>query len=144
MGKVNLELTESQYKKLIELVYLGNWMVNAHRNVEIDSYRQVENAVFSKYEQAGLKEDINYYEVPEEVYEFNENYQEKVHKFIKEYEDFNFWQELTYRLANRDLLRELGPVNKLDQDALEKRGKFAEQYEDEFIKNGLKNIKLDN
>ncbi|QTM98577.1 hypothetical protein ERJ70_04260 [Sediminibacillus dalangtanensis] len=136
MSNVNMEMTESQYKKLTELVYLGNWLVNAHRNEEITHYEELEQFV---YKNAGLA-DVVTYDEEEDFYSMAPEQEEKLHRYIKEYEDYNFWEELTYRLANRDLLRELGPKGKLEQKDIERRIELAEGYENEFIKNGLRNV----
>ncbi|WP_053220496.1 hypothetical protein [Virgibacillus senegalensis] len=141
MSKIKMEMSERQYEKLMELVYMGNWLVNAHRNEEIASYSEMEQFVFSKYEDAGFDEYVTY-DKEDDFYELTSEQKEKVHRYIKEFEDYNLWEELTYRLANRDLLQELGPVGKLQQKDIERRLDLAEQYENEFIKNGLKNVKV--
>ncbi|SDM01930.1 hypothetical protein [Sediminibacillus halophilus] len=136
MSNVKIEMTESQYKKLTELVYLGNWLVNAHRNEEITDYEELEQLV---YKNAGLADMVTY-DKEDDFYSLPPEQEEKLHRYIKEYEDYNFWEELTYRLANRDLLRELGPKGKLEQKDIEKRLELAEEYENEFIKHGLRNV----
>ncbi|SDJ89798.1 hypothetical protein [Sediminibacillus albus] len=142
MSKVKLELSQGEYQKLIEMAYLGNWLVNAHRNEEIKEYSDLEKKIFSNYKEAGMEDEVNHYPDLDDMYEFENSYEEKLHTYIKDYEDYNFWEELTYRLANRDLLRELGPVGKLQNKDIERRLELAEKYEDEFVKNGLKNVKV--
>ncbi|WP_026569084.1 MULTISPECIES: hypothetical protein [Sediminibacillus] len=138
MSKMKIEMTESQYQKLTELVYLGNWLVNAHRNEEVSHYEELEQFV---YKNAGSTDII--YDKEDDFYHLKAELEEKLHRYIKEYEDYNFWEELTYRLANRDLLRELGPKGKLEQKDIDRRLKIAEGYENEFIKNGLKNMTVE-
>ena len=45
---MNLELTDRQYRYLLDLVYIGNWVINSTRgNDRIKEYDQVESRIFS-------------------------------------------------------------------------------------------------
>ena len=45
---MKLELTDRQFRYLLDLVYIGNWVLNATRGDDrIEEYDQVESAVFS-------------------------------------------------------------------------------------------------
>jgi len=53
---MELKLNKEQYKKLLELVYLGNWMVNAYRTDDyLEEYSDVVSNIFSQAEAAGLE-----------------------------------------------------------------------------------------
>ena len=63
--------------------------------------------------------------------------------FIEEYEDATFWEELTYRLADRDIDRQLNgktPKNVEEQIALFTKAQI--KYEEEFEKNDLENLEI--
>lgn len=48
---MKIELTKEQYRKLVELVYLGNWLVNAHREAGecLQEYEESEQHFLSFY-----------------------------------------------------------------------------------------------
>ena len=46
---MKLELTDRQFRYLLDLVYIGNWVLNSTRGDDrIEEYDQVESAVFSQ------------------------------------------------------------------------------------------------
>ena len=45
---MKIELTEQQYRYLLDLVYIGNWVVNSTReNDRIREYDNLESIIFS-------------------------------------------------------------------------------------------------
>lgn len=140
---INIELTTEQYKKLVELVYLGNWMANAVKTGEIleNEYEQIEHQMFSYSKDAELGDFVSLDDQYGE-YVLSDEVEDKMQQLIREYDDFTFWQELTYRLAERDLYREIGPVSKLTEQHHERKFQIVEQYEFEFKKSGLRQLIL--
>ena len=48
---MKIELTERQYRYLLDLVYIGNWVLNSTREDDrIQEYDQVESLIFSRLE----------------------------------------------------------------------------------------------
>ena len=44
---MKIELTEQQFRYLLDLVYIGNWVINSTReNDRIQEYDQVESLIF--------------------------------------------------------------------------------------------------
>jgi hemerythrin superfamily protein len=64
--------------------------------------------------------------------------------FIDEYDNFNFWEELAYQLADRDSKIELGDKfeNVDAREFIKIHHKYSEVYTQEFIKNNLNNLKI--
>jgi len=53
---MELKLNKEQYEKLLELVYLGNWMVNAYRTDDyLEEYSDVVSHIFSQAEAPAWK-----------------------------------------------------------------------------------------
>ena len=53
-----LVLTEKQYRRLLDLVYIGNWVLNSARGEDrIRDYDQVESLVFSHCLDHGMAPD---------------------------------------------------------------------------------------
>ena len=46
---MNLELTEKQFRRLLDLVYIGNWILNSTRGDQrFRDYDEVESLLFSR------------------------------------------------------------------------------------------------
>lgn len=72
---------------------------------------------------------------------FDDEFFEK--KYIDEYNEDNFWEELVSRLALRDMIRDYGleKIRKMDNRSfLEKRFKYEEKYHEEFEDSGLEDL----
>jgi hypothetical protein len=53
---MNIELTEKQYRYLLDLVYIGNWVMNSTReNDRIREYDEMESLIFSHCPHHGMK-----------------------------------------------------------------------------------------
>jgi hypothetical protein len=103
---ISLNLTTEQHRKLIELAYLGEWFINAHHEAEYQDEAATEalQKILGAHALAGLSRDVetsNYYldsEWTDRLYD----------QYIADYDDHVFWDELTERLAQRDLARKRG------------------------------------
>ena len=52
---MQLELTKKQYRRLLDMVYIGNWVLNATRGEDrFTDYDEVETFLFSKAAEAGM------------------------------------------------------------------------------------------
>ncbi len=142
---MDLNLTREQYEKLLELVYLGNWLINAYRTDDyLEDYSDVVSLIFSQAGKAGLEEKAVRDERGEK-YLPSFDFEESLHDYIGEYDSFCFWEELINRLAEREAIKEFGslPLDKIDLDEfLEKKNKYLRVYEQEVEENGLKNFEL--
>lgn len=139
---MKVELSPKQYRKLVELVYLGEWMINAHHDTEYqdDGASEVIQQVLAAAPEKMLGQDAEtgeYYLDSDWVEEIYDNY-------ILDYDDHVFWDELTERLAQRDLARERGvspdDINR-DDDLLELRP-IEERYRTELEENGVDRLEI--
>ncbi len=105
----HIDLTEAQFEKLLRLVYLGNWVINAPRPEEerLEDYELVMEHLFSYANKFGLSELVQHDEtraIPKP--EFEEN--EEMRTFLSDYSDRSFWMELIGRLAELEAIRQHG------------------------------------
>ncbi|MBC7349732.1 MAG: hypothetical protein H5U05_07145 [Candidatus Aminicenantes bacterium] len=137
---MELKLNKEQYEKLLELVYLGNWMVNAYRTDDyLEEYSEVVSNIFSQAEAAGL-EGKAVKDETEGKYLPSYDFEESMQDFIGDYDGFCFWEELINRLAERDALKEFGstPLDKIDlEEFLKKKSAYLRKYEQEVEENGI-------
>ncbi|MGM9619309.1 MAG: hypothetical protein ACI3W8_05710 [Oscillospiraceae bacterium] len=131
---LHIELTDKQYRRLLDLVYIGNWVLNSTRGEDrIREYDEVETLVFSHCLPQGMPKLVELYNgelIPSRAFA-----EGGIHEAIMAYEDDMFFEILAQELALRDM--EDRPVTPGDFDELESR---VEDYLGEFEENGTDNI----
>ncbi|KIL34184.1 hypothetical protein SD71_21190 [Cohnella kolymensis] len=140
---MKIELNKKQYRDLIELLFLGNWVANASRtgaegDEMLEQYEEIYDYILS-HATTFEADDV----VQQEGKQFytTMDFDESIMPIVEDYDDYTFWEQLSLKLAERDLLRELGPVS-FNEAHRERMYEIAEEYEIEFEKNGLKNLTL--
>ena len=134
---VKIELTEQQYRYLLDLVYIGNWVVNSTReNDRIQEYDQVESLIFSHCPAHGmgkLSERLDGEIIPSRAFADG-----GIHEAIADYEDAVFYEILAEELALRDMDGE--PMTRENYNALMQR---IDDYMGEFEEHGTDRITVD-
>ena len=142
LSVLNVTLTPHQYKKLVELAYLGEWVINAHHDTEYQDDHATD----------ALQTLLAAHPMPEVTrddetgqYYMSTDWSERLYdKYILDYDDHVFWDELTERLAQRDLARSRGvspdDINR-DDDLLELRP-LEERYRLELEEHGVDRLDI--
>ena len=134
---MKIELTEQQYRYLLDLVYIGNWVINSTReNDRIKEYDQVESLIFSHCLQHKMPKLVELYKgelIPSRAFSDG-----GIHEAIENYEDIIFYEILAEELALRDMNGE--PLTRENYAELLER---IDTYLSEFTKNGTENISVD-
>lgn len=134
---MKIELTQQQYRYLLDLVYIGNWVVNSTRGDDrIREYDQVESLVFSHCLRNKMSRLVELYQgelIPSRRFADG-----GIHEAIEQYEDIIFYEILAEELAMRDMDGE--PLTRENYDALMER---IDAYLTEFDRNGTDNISVD-
>ncbi len=134
---MNMELTQKEFRLLLDLVYVGNWVMNSARgNDRIEPYDQLQEKLFSLCGREGMSSLVQVWRghcYPSRAYEDG-----GIHEAIADYEDAIFFDILAEELARRDMDSE--HVNPNDVKELTAR---MEQYISEFEKNGVDNITIE-
>jgi hypothetical protein len=145
---MELNLNKEQYERLVKLVYLGNWMINAIRpdDQQIEKYNELEQHVYSFAKDMGMEKYIQF---DPKVKRFITNWESEEHpevdQYIDEYDDENFWHELTHRLAERDMVQTYGEkaLDAMSMDErLQKQDAFLDTYSQDFQEHGLAHLVL--
>ena len=145
---MKIELTDEQYKTLIEMVYLGEWMINACRHPDevIKKYQDLEQHLYSFAKAGGMERYVEYDEESKQFYPSQEfELRSDVEKYRAEFEDETFWDELIERMSVRDTVRKIGEKVADEMNGLdfyEKQIPFLEKYNKEFEENGLENLEI--
>ena len=134
---MKIELTEQQYRDLLDLVYIGNWVINSTReNDRIKEYDQVESLIFSHCLQHKMSKLVELYQG--ELSPSRRFADGGIHDAIEHYEDIIFYEILAEELALRDMDGE--PLTRENYGALLER---IDTYLSEFDRNGTDNISVD-
>ena len=99
---MKIELTEQQFRYLLDLVYIGNWVINSTREDDrIREYDQVESLVFSHCLHHRMGKLVELYRgdlIPSRRFADG-----GIHEAIEQYEDIIFYEILAEELALRDM-----------------------------------------
>ena len=149
-GKLQtISLSREQYELLLKIVYLGNWLINAHRTEDIKKeYEQIEDYIFSLAPQFGFEEYLNHEEsdgdrcFPTRFFEEETD----VNALHDEYDDNTFWDELPERLGKRDFFEKFTEkeIKKMSREEwFKKLFDCIDVYNDEFATNGIERLRID-
>jgi len=135
---VQVELSEKQFRRLVDLVYIGNWILNSHREFadRITEYDDVEKRILSHCKLAGmdsLVENTPFGPLPSRA--FREG---GIEEAIADYEDSVFFEMLSEELARRDM--EVEGHSLQDMTEFNRR---IDEYMEEFEANGVTNVVLE-
>ena len=134
---MDIELTEKEYRRLLDLVYIGNWILNSGRGSDrFEDYDLLQEKLFALAPRHGMRalaENWQGHVFPSRAYT-----EGGIHEAIADYEDAVFFDILAEELARRDL----GLEDSEPEDYTELQGRMDE-YLDEFDKNGLAAVSVD-
>lgn len=132
---MELKLTQKQFRRLLDLVYIGNWVLNSTRGDDrIKEYDEVESRVFAHCLDHGMAKLVELYEgelIPSRAFA-----EGGIHEAIMAYEDVTFFEILAEELA----LRDLGEPTRENYEAILDR---MERYMGEFEENGTDHITVE-
>ena len=134
---MELELTTRQFRRLLDMAYIGNWILNSTRGDDrFRDYDEVESLLFAKARELGmtaLAEDWQGEVVPSRAFA-----EGGIHEAIMEYENNVFFDILAEDLARRDM--DDVPIDESNVDEFNQR---VETYITEFEAHGTDNITVD-
>jgi hypothetical protein len=139
---MNVSLNADDYRKLVELAYLGEWVINAHHDTDYQDDHAT--AAFQRLLEAGPVEGVGHDEETGEYF-LEADWVERLYDtYIADYDDHVFWDELTERLAARDLARERGvsPDDIVRDDDLLELRPLEDTYRQELEERGVERLEI--
>ena len=134
---MKLELTTKQFRRLLDMAYIGNWILNSTRGDDrFKDYDEVESLLFAKAREEGmgvLAEDWQGEVVPSRAFA-----EGGIHEAIMEYENNVFFDILAEDLARRDM-----EDASIDQNNYEELSSRIDAYIAEFEEHGTDNNLVD-
>ena len=145
---MKINLSNEQYKTLMKIVYLGNYMVNGSRidDEVIKEFEDIEQYIFSFYKDFQLDSWIEKSDKYNQLFPTSE-LEDEVLDYIHDYDDECFWEGLVSNLARKDFINQYGleKINKMSiEERINKEQPFLDKYYAEIEKNDLKNIGIKN
>lgn len=137
MFTTKIELSEQQFRYLLDLVYIGNWVMNSTREGDrIKEYDQVESLIFShcaEHRMGALAEMDRGELIPSRAFADG-----GIHEVIEHYEDTVFFEILAEEMALRDMEGQMmtreNYIHLIDR---------IDAYLAEFDQHGVDNLELD-
>ena len=99
---MQIDLTQKEFRRLLDLVYVGNWILNSTRgDARFQDYDAIESKLFGLCRQHNMNvlvQDWNGTDVPSKAYA-----EGGIHEAIACYEDTVFYEILAEELSRRDM-----------------------------------------
>ena len=134
---MNIELSDKEFRRLLDLVYIGNWILNSTRGEDrFEDYDDLQEKFFALSSKNGMKSLVTAYMghyFPSKAYE-----EGGIHEAIADYEDAVFFDILAEELARRDM--NYVPISSQNYDELMER---MDEYMEEFERNGTDRLQLE-
>ena len=135
---MNIELTEKEYRRLLDMVYIGNWILNSARGEDrFEDYDKVEEKLFALAPSQGMKSLVQFWRG--HIYPSQAFADGGIHEAIADYEDAVFFNILAEELARRDL-----GLEETDPEDFTELSERMEDYLQEFDRNGLNTVTVEN
>ena len=129
---MQIELTNKEFRRLLDLVYIGNWVLNSTRGDDrFADYDNLESKIFSH--SPALSEPWNGTIVPSRAYA-----EGGIHEAIAYYEDNVFYEILAEELSRRDM--DYPEINEENYDEIITR---MQQYMEVFQISGVDRLILE-
>lgn len=134
---MQIDLTTKEFRRLLDLVYIGNWVLNSIRGDDrFADYDQVESKLFGLCQGTGMQQLVERWQgedIPSRAFA-----EGGIHEAIACYEDAVFYEILAEELSRRDM--EYPEITDDNYDEIISR---METYMDEFQSSGVDHLYLE-
>ena len=145
---MHIRFTEKELSTLVEMLSLAanvaSWNQKGSANAKLSEYEMFESKILEKAAHNGLGALI---EFDQETRRFRvkKEVEEKLfhHECYEEFRNESFWDDLTVRLADRDLVKSIGLKAWEAMSEEQRRAKTVsseKRYWEEFSKNGIERV----
>lgn len=140
---MNIRFTTKEYRTLIELLHLADWVLHAHdvgERAETAHYRDVTQKIMSYYKAMGCEDLVE--EIDGRIYPKRE-VEDRMWPALDGYDNATFWHQITSRLAERDAEAAVGRKRYEGMDhpeRLELIDGHEQRWHEEFAEYGLRRL----
>jgi hypothetical protein len=144
---MKINFTKKEYRALVELLEISDWVLHSHKvdePEETEKYRGVIQKIYAYSKEMGCSDLVEY---NKSLVKYVTTYEAEVNsesrKYIEEFEEDTFWEELIAKLSNRDTMRKCN-VSSLQEIPRDERFKVITEVEvvwaEEMEKYGLERL----
>lgn len=148
--EMKINFSESEYSTLLDMIFISDWIMtsfdkNAGENIP-EKYKNLRDKILALSNNFNVENKVVYDEQCKKHF-FTLDQTDEMHElFLNEYNENKLWQTLENDLSTRDMILEmkLNPEleHKLQNELIEMHNGLREYYENEFIENGIENLKI--
>lgn len=141
---MGINFTKEQYRKLLDIIYAGITVINGNREIDhsLEGYEEIAQYVYSFAQTYGL-DALIYYNKDHKKYFTTTEFEKNIEKLMDQFEEKNFLDTLSLKLAQRDTADEIEGQQHVDKDTvLQKLMERQARYKEEFQQNGLRHLKF--
>ena len=129
---MQIDLTAKEFRRLLDLVYIGNWVLNSTRGEDrFADYDNLESKIFAL--SPALSEEWNGTVVTSQAYT-----EGGIHEAIAYYEDNVFYEILAEELSRRDM-----DYPEITEDNYDEIVSRMDRYMSEFQLSGVQHLTLE-
>ena len=141
---MDINFTKEQYRKLLDMIYAGITVINGNREIDhyLEEYEEIVQYIYSFAKEYGL-DALIYYNKDHKKYFTTKEFEKDIGKLMDQFEEKNFLDTLSLKLAQRDTADEIEGQQHVDKDiVLQKLIERQARYKEEFQQNGLRHLKF--
>lgn len=144
---MKLELTKEQYLSLLKALSIASWVSMSITEIEDDlelDFEPLEQYVMSKHKDFSVEEEV-FFDKDTNSYYPTQDFEDSILPIIDIFEDTTFWEELTHRLARRDMQDKYGEASVDAMDPLERLNleeEYLIKYSEEFSQFGVHRLRV--
>lgn len=146
---MNIEVTEDEYGKLLEMVYMAEWVLTAHKQPDerMEHYTQIIQKLYARARDTAYAEMVTYDEDLEKYLPARRLEEDsEARRLLDQFADETFWHELIYRFTQRDAETRAGGSERFMSLPPDKRfdmeTPIEEKYIEEFEKYGIERLEI--
>ncbi len=135
---MEIQLTKKEFRRLLDMVYIGNWILNSVRGDDrFADYDALENKLFGLCHREGMEALVN--TVDGEHYPSRAYEEGGIQQVIAYYEDTVFYEILAEELSRRDM-----GYTEINEDNYDEIVGRINGYMSEFEASGVDHLTLEN
>lgn len=143
---MKINFTKNEYHLLVEMLTIADWVIHEGREpdeIKFQKHRELRGKIHSFYKDFDAKNILDTGIEKDEFYETDELLNKVHENYIAPYKDEILLDELSYRLAHRDVYYDVGAEILEEMDQMERFSKILSAqvpYLEEFAKHGVENV----
>ena len=143
-NEISITFTKEEVGLFLKLLYSGTFIIVPKDEKEDKTIDSIVQKVLLSTKMAKAFRGIEFNQSTNE-YELTDTAEKAFGDDFDDFVEETFWQELLFRLGQRDIINEIGgkDYRKMSEEELEEKHEIAEEkYREEFDLNGIKNLVL--